>query len=67
MYVLGQPGAGKLLAARMVCRAMRPGTARLVGNDFKASHPRLLPGAARRSPQRRGRDPSRRQVVVHPG
>ncbi|MGO4417228.1 zeta toxin family protein [Streptomyces sp. MCAF7] len=39
VYVLGQPGAGKLLAARMVKRAMRPGTAHLVGDDFKASHP----------------------------
>lgn len=39
MYVLGQPGAGKLLAARMVRRAMRAGTTRLVGDDFKASHP----------------------------
>ncbi|NUK53386.1 zeta toxin family protein [Streptomyces lunaelactis] len=38
-YVLGQPGAGKLLAARMVRRAMRPGTTRLVGDDFKVSHP----------------------------
>ncbi|GGT54519.1 ATP/GTP-binding protein [Streptomyces kurssanovii] len=39
VYVLGQPGAGKLLAARMVRRAMRPGTTHLVGDDFKASHP----------------------------
>ncbi|WP_069772225.1 zeta toxin family protein [Streptomyces sp. LUP30] len=39
VYVLGQPGAGKLLAARMVRRAMRTGTTRLVGDDFKASHP----------------------------
>lgn len=39
VYVLGQPGAGKLLAARMVRRAMRPGTTRLVGDDFKAQHP----------------------------
>lgn len=39
VYVLGRPGAGKLLAARMVRRAMRPGTTRLVGDDFKASHP----------------------------
>jgi len=39
VYVLGHPGAGKLLAARMVRRAMRPGTTRLVGDDFKASHP----------------------------
>ncbi|MEG9551666.1 zeta toxin family protein [Streptomyces baarnensis] len=39
VYVLGQPGAGKLLAARMVRRAMRPGTTRLVGDDFKIHHP----------------------------
>ncbi|MFD0396432.1 zeta toxin family protein [Streptomyces nogalater] len=39
VYVLGQPGAGKLMAARMVRRAMRPGTTRLVGDDFKVSHP----------------------------
>ncbi|MGW7134025.1 zeta toxin family protein [Streptomyces bobili] len=39
VYVLGQPGAGKLLAAGMVRRAMRTGTTRLVGDDFKASHP----------------------------
>ncbi|MFE2669265.1 zeta toxin family protein [Streptomyces mirabilis] len=39
VYVLGRPGAGKLLAARMVRRAMRTGTTRLVGDDFKASHP----------------------------
>ncbi|WP_408647595.1 zeta toxin family protein [Streptomyces geranii] len=39
LYVLGQPGAGKLRTARMVRRAMRTGTTRLVGDDFKASHP----------------------------
>ncbi|MCY0954245.1 zeta toxin family protein [Streptomyces sp. H27-S2] len=42
VYVLGQPGAGKLLAARMVKRAMRPGATQLVGDDFKASHPDYL-------------------------
>lgn len=42
VYALGQPGAGKLLAARMVKRAMRPGTTQLVGDDFKASHPDYL-------------------------
>ncbi|MFG3499284.1 zeta toxin family protein [Streptomyces sp. NPDC047928] len=42
VYVLGQPGAGKLLAARMVKRAMRPGTTQLVGDDFKAQHPDYL-------------------------
>lgn len=39
VYVLGQPGASKTAAARLVKRAMRPGTTRLVGDDFKASHP----------------------------
>lgn len=39
VYVMGQPGAGKLLAARMVRRAMRPGTTRLVGDNLKAQHP----------------------------
>ncbi|MFI2292891.1 zeta toxin family protein [Streptomyces niveus] len=39
VYVLGQPGAGKLMSSRMVKRAMRPGTTRLEGDDFKASHP----------------------------
>ncbi|MEU7553158.1 zeta toxin family protein [Streptomyces sp. NPDC044571] len=42
VYVLGQPGAGKLLATRMVKRAMRPGTTHLVGDDFKAQHPDYL-------------------------
>ncbi|MFE9298382.1 zeta toxin family protein [Streptomyces niveus] len=39
VYVLGQPGAGKLMSSRMVKRAMRPGATRLEGDDFKASHP----------------------------
>lgn len=39
VYVLGQPGAGKLLATRMVRRAMRQGTTHLMGDDFKISHP----------------------------
>ncbi|MGW2051989.1 zeta toxin family protein [Streptomyces sp. NPDC001858] len=43
VYVLGQPGAGKMRAARMVRRAMRTGTTRLVGDDFKASHPDYFP------------------------
>ncbi|MFD5512133.1 zeta toxin family protein [Streptomyces sp. NPDC127051] len=42
VYVLGQPGAGKLLAARMVKRAMRPGTTQLVGDDMKVPHPDYL-------------------------
>ncbi|MFF2518762.1 zeta toxin family protein [Streptomyces sp. NPDC058086] len=37
--VIGQPGAGKTEAAGLVRRAMRPGTSRLTGDDFKASHP----------------------------
>ncbi|MFE9370612.1 zeta toxin family protein [Streptomyces sp. NPDC006711] len=39
VYVIGQPGAGKLATSRMVKRAMRPGTTRLEGDDFKAAHP----------------------------
>lgn len=39
VYVLAQPGAGKTAVATMVKRAMRPGTTRLVGDDFKISHP----------------------------
>ncbi|MFF4227463.1 zeta toxin family protein [Streptomyces abikoensis] len=39
VYVLAQPGAGKTAVARMVKRAMRPGTTHLVGDDFKVSHP----------------------------
>jgi len=39
VYVIGQPGAGKTEATRMVRRAMRPGTTRLNGDDFKAAHP----------------------------
>ncbi|WP_331718909.1 zeta toxin family protein (plasmid) [Streptomyces virginiae] len=42
VYVLGQPGAGKSMTARMVRRAMRPGTTHLVGDDFKVSHPDYL-------------------------
>ncbi|MFE5516033.1 zeta toxin family protein [Streptomyces sp. NPDC056529] len=42
VYVLGQPGAGKLLAARMVRRAMRPGTTHLIGDNLKAQHPDYL-------------------------
>ncbi|MFD7094077.1 zeta toxin family protein [Streptomyces xanthophaeus] len=42
VYVLGQPGAGKTAVARMVRRAMRPGTVHLVGDDFKVSHPDYL-------------------------
>ncbi|MFI0990588.1 zeta toxin family protein [Streptomyces exfoliatus] len=42
VYVLGQPGAGKLRAARMVRRAMRPGTTHLIGDDLKAQHPDYL-------------------------
>ncbi|MFE5038900.1 zeta toxin family protein [Streptomyces sp. NPDC056683] len=42
VYVLGRPGAVKLPAARMVKRAMRPGTTHLVGDDSRASHPDYL-------------------------
>ncbi|MEU1133623.1 zeta toxin family protein [Streptomyces sp. NPDC005900] len=53
VYVLGQPGAGKLLAARMVRRAMRPGTTHLIGDDFKAQHPDYL-RLLREDPRRAG-------------
>ncbi|WP_234376770.1 zeta toxin family protein [Streptomyces sp. CB01201] len=39
VYVVGQPGAGKLATSRMIKRAMRPGATRLEGDDFKAAHP----------------------------
>ncbi|WP_301129026.1 zeta toxin family protein [Streptomyces cacaoi] len=39
VYVLGQPGAGKTAAARMVKRALRPGTTHLTGDAFKSAHP----------------------------
>ncbi|NUH42863.1 zeta toxin family protein [Streptomyces samsunensis] len=39
VYVLGQPGAGKSKVARTVKRAMRRGTTKLEGDDFKISHP----------------------------
>ncbi|MFD3782241.1 zeta toxin family protein [Streptomyces sp. NPDC058612] len=42
VYVLGQPGAGRTAVATMVRRAMRAGTTRLVGDDFKVSHPDYL-------------------------
>ncbi len=51
--MLGQPGAGKLLAARMVRRAMRPGTTHLIGDDFKAQHPDYL-RLLREDPRRAG-------------
>ncbi|MFF2080577.1 zeta toxin family protein [Kitasatospora sp. NPDC058162] len=50
VFVVGQPGAGKSGAARMVKRAMRPGTVRLVGDNLKMLHPDypdLLRGDAR--------------------
>ncbi|WP_237276970.1 hypothetical protein [Streptomyces caniscabiei] len=67
VYVMGQPGAGKLLAARMVRRAMRPGTTRLVGrpSQRRSSDPRRLPRlvhlgrAARSRPARRRPDRGR--------
>ncbi|WP_333751811.1 zeta toxin family protein [Streptomyces sp. IBSBF 2394] len=53
VYVLGQPGAGKFLTARMVRRAMRPGTTHLIGDDFKAQHPDYL-RLLREDPRRAG-------------
>ncbi|WP_346094417.1 zeta toxin family protein [Streptomyces olivaceiscleroticus] len=39
IYVMGQPGAGKTRAARLILRTLRGGPAHLVGDDFKAAHP----------------------------
>lgn len=40
VYVMAQPGAGKTRAARLVQRALRGRRpSRIVGEDFKASHP----------------------------
>ncbi|MEW1912349.1 zeta toxin family protein [Kitasatospora sp. NPDC085895] len=39
VYVMGEPGAGKTGASRMVLRAMRPGTVLLSSDVFKAAHP----------------------------
>lgn len=38
VYVVGQPGAGKLANSRMIKRVMWPGATRLEGDDFKAAH-----------------------------
>ncbi|WP_382466505.1 zeta toxin family protein [Streptomyces noursei] len=42
VYVLGQPGAGKTRAARMVRRTLRGGPTHITGDDFKAAHPDYL-------------------------
>ena len=39
VYLVGEPGAGQLLAGRMLRRAMRPGTVRLALEDLRGSHP----------------------------
>ncbi|WP_052391177.1 zeta toxin family protein [Streptomyces sp. NRRL B-24484] len=39
VYVMGEPGAGKTGASRMVLRAMQPGTVLLSSDVFKAAHP----------------------------
>ena len=41
VYVMGQPGAGKTTATRLVRRAV-PGATRISGEDFKVSHPDYL-------------------------
>ncbi|WP_251982751.1 zeta toxin family protein [Streptomyces violaceusniger] len=42
VYVVGQPGAGKPRAARMVRRTLRDGPAHITGDDFKVAHPDYL-------------------------
>lgn len=43
VYVVGQPGAGKTRAARLIRRALRHRRpTAIVGDDFKASHPDYL-------------------------
>ncbi|MFJ4320576.1 zeta toxin family protein [Streptomyces lavendulae] len=39
VYLVGEPGAGQLLASRMLRRAMRPGTVRLDPDDLRGAHP----------------------------
>ncbi|MEU5062228.1 MULTISPECIES: zeta toxin family protein [unclassified Streptomyces] len=39
VYVMGQPGAGKARAARLILRTLRDRPTHLVSDDFKASHP----------------------------
>ncbi|WP_432251749.1 zeta toxin family protein [Streptomyces sp. HNM1019] len=39
VYVVGQPGAGKTAASRLVLHAMRPGAVLVSGEDFRAFHP----------------------------
>lgn len=41
VYVMGQPGAGKTRASRMIRHSLRSPT-RIVGDDFKFSHPDYL-------------------------
>ncbi|WP_309234420.1 zeta toxin family protein [Streptomyces lunaelactis] len=69
VYVMGPPGAGKTRAARLVQRALRGRRpTRIVGDDFKVSHPdylRLLQesprtAGARPRPRRRPRGSTRR-------
>ncbi|MEV7417707.1 zeta toxin family protein [Streptomyces sp. NPDC089919] len=39
LYLVGEPGAGHLLASRMLRRAMRPGTVRLDPETLRGAHP----------------------------
>ncbi|MEU6019716.1 zeta toxin family protein [Streptomyces sp. NPDC047515] len=39
VYLIGEPGAGQLLAGRMLRRAMHPGTVHLDPRDLRGSHP----------------------------
>ncbi|MFE6849141.1 zeta toxin family protein, partial [Streptomyces sp. NPDC057686] len=38
VYLVGEPGAGQLLASRMLCRATRPGTVRVDPDDLRGTH-----------------------------
>ncbi|WP_258565639.1 zeta toxin family protein, partial [Streptomyces sp. WELS2] len=67
VYVMGQPGACKLLAARMVRRAMRPGTTRLVGDGFKAQHPDYFSPLLRDAPRSAGAAIRAHYRAVHLG
>ncbi|MGW4784905.1 zeta toxin family protein [Streptomyces sp. NPDC004230] len=42
VYVMGQPGAGKTRAARMVRRTLRDNPTHITGDNFKFSHPDYL-------------------------
>ncbi|MEV7526183.1 zeta toxin family protein [Streptomyces sp. NPDC091371] len=39
VYLLGKPGAGQMMASRMLRQVMRPGTVQLDPDDLRGSHP----------------------------